>query len=78
MFLVLFYRDFCVQVTTLLKELLKVHPEERLSFEEFFSRVEELTKNNVELIDAVFGDVQRVNLSRFTRFACTPVQTGII
>jgi serine/threonine protein kinase/cell fate (sporulation/competence/biofilm development) regulator YmcA (YheA/YmcA/DUF963 family) len=60
-------QDFCSQITGLLKDLLKVQPVERLSFEEFFSRVEELTRNNIELVDAMSGTVQRMNLSRFTR-----------
>ena len=61
------FRDFAVQITHLLKSLLKVNARQRLDFEEFFAHVETLTKNNIQVIDALSGSTSRMSLSHVSR-----------
>ena len=64
------YREFAAQVTKLLVQLLKVNPNDRMSFQGFFEAVSMLTKNNIELVDGMSGEVERVNISGCSKFVC--------
>ena len=59
--------DFAAEITHLLKSLLKVNAQQRLDFAEFFARVDALTKNNIQVIDALSGTTFRMSMSQVSR-----------
>ena len=61
------FSDFATEITDLLKSLLKVDAQQRLDFADFFARVEALTKNNIQVIDALSGATSRMRMSHVSR-----------